>query len=43
MPKPDISKWEVIVIAELEMLLIVVKNSSKIRKQLQKKTTKCET
>ena len=43
MPKPQIDKWEVIVIAGLEMLLIIAKNTSKIRKQLQKKTTKRET
>lgn len=43
MTKPDISKWELIVISGLEMILIIIKNTSKIRKQLQKKTTKRET
>lgn len=37
MTAKNVDKWETIAIAVLEMVLIIVKNGRKIRKQLDKK------
>ena len=41
--RPSIDKTEQIVIAILEMLLVIARNSRKIRKQLDKKTKPIKT